>query len=244
MLCHFDFAHDQAVRTLPLLGRRSIAPLARTNMLDEDKLARHAALVDHLPGIIPRVRLLNEFAERLWCAKRQDLVNRVVNQQLRPLLEQARAVHPAVSRAAIRIAFPSLVAAHIGLAVPLLGELCDIEADNALFDAATVKLRHLSGQEPEHQGKFDYGKVEAADISDVIELLQHAHADWAIFGLMRALVEAVNDRNNRTKFTTTQKADWSARLRPIVADKLPDPNNIQHRGYKIVCRRKFMRLWM
>lgn len=220
---------------LSLVGR-SIAPLARTNMLDEDKLARHAALVDHLPGIIPRVRLLNEFAERLWCAKRQDLVNRVVNQQLRPLLEQARAVHPAVSRAAIRIAFPSLVAAHIGLAVPLLGELCDIEADNALFDAATVKLRHLSGQEPEHQGKFDYGKVEAADISDVIELLQHAHADWAIFGLMRALVEAVNDRNNRTKFTTTQKADWSARLRPIVADKLPDPNNIQHQGYKIVCQ--------
>lgn len=220
---------------LSLVGR-SIAPLARANMLDDDKLQRHAALVDNLPGVIPRIRVLNEFAERLWCARREDLTNRVVRQQLRPLLEQARTINAAVGRAAIRIAFPSLAAAHIGLAVPLLEDLSDVDADGAVFDAATMKLRHLSGQEPDRPGKFDYSKVEAADISDVIELLNHARSDGIIFSLMRTLVEAVNDRNNRTKFTSTQKADWSARLRPIVDDKLPDQKNIQHSGYKIVCQ--------
>jgi len=219
---------------LSLVGR-SIAPLARANMLDDDKLSRHAALVDHLPGILPRVRVLNEFAERLWCAKREDLANRLVNEQIRPLLEQARRAHPAIGRAAVGISFPSLCASHLRLALPLLQQLPDSEADNALFDAAMVKLRHLSGQEPDANGKFDYSRLEAADISDVIELLEHARTDSTIFALMKGVVEAINDRNNRNRFTSTQKADWSARLRPIVDDKLPDPNNIQHLGYKIVC---------
>lgn len=219
---------------LSLVGR-SIAPLARANLLDDDKFSRHSALVDHLPGILPRVRVLNEFAERLWCVKREDLANRVVNQQIRPLLEQARTTHPAIGRKAVRISFPSLCASHLRLAVPLLQELSDGEADSALLDAAMVKLRHLSGQEPDSNGKFDHSKLEAADISDVIELLQYARADSTIFELMKALVEAINDRNNKTRFTATQKADWSARLRPIVEGKLPDPKNIQHVGYKIVC---------
>lgn len=219
---------------LSLVGR-SIAPLARANMLDDDKLSRHAALVDHLPGILSRVRVLNEFAERLWCAKREDLANRVVNEQIRPLLEQARNAHPAIGRAAIRISFPSLCASHLRLAVPQLQELPDAQADSALYDAAMMKLRHLSSHEPDGNGKFDYGKLEAANVSDVIELIEHARQDSAIFGLMKALVEAINDRNNKTRFTATQKADWSARLRPIVEEKLPDRKNIQHLGYKTVC---------
>lgn len=67
-----------------------MVPLARSGMLDSDKLNRHAALIDHLPGVVSKARVLNEIAERMWSAKREDLANRIVTEQLRPLLEQGR----------------------------------------------------------------------------------------------------------------------------------------------------------
>lgn len=217
------------------LVSRSMVPLARSGMLDSDKLNRHAALIDHLPGVVSKARVLNEIAERMWSAKREDLANRIVTEQLRPLLEQARSTHASIGRLAIRIAFPSLCASHLRLAVPLLQELSDADADNALLDAVMLRVRHLCTQEPDGNGKYDYSKIEASDIADVIELVQHARMDATVFSTVKTLAEAINDRANKTRFTATQKADWSGRLRPIVAEKLPDPKNIKHDGYQIVC---------
>lgn len=65
-----------------------MAPLARAGLLDEDKIVRHSHLVKQLPGILSRVRAFNEFAERMWCAKRKDMTARIVQEQLRPMLER------------------------------------------------------------------------------------------------------------------------------------------------------------
>lgn len=219
---------------LSLVGR-AMAPLARAGFLDEDKLHRHSNLVGQLPGIISRIRVLNDFAERMWCAKRRDLADRIVKEQLRPLLEESRLLHSSVARIAISIAFPSFCASHIKIALPLLTELPDVEADRALFTATMLRLRHLPEQEPDANGKFDHSKPDTDDIIDVIEMLQAARTDSTIFGLIKATVEAITDKVNRTRFTAQQKADWSAKLKVIVGEKLPDPRNIQHSGYKVVC---------
>ncbi|WP_296223699.1 hypothetical protein [Ralstonia sp. UBA689] len=218
---------------LSLVGR-SMASLARVRTLDDDKLSRHDALVERLPGILRKVRVLNEFAERLWCVDRDDLTKKVVTEQLRPLLEQARSAHPAVGRAAVLIAFPSICSAHQRLALDLLKELPDADADAALHNAAMLKMRHLAGQEPDNNGRFDQTKLRPEDVYDVIDLLENMRTDSIIFTVMNNLVESVNDKSNRTKFTATQKADWSARLASIAASKMPDKKNIQHEGYRIV----------
>jgi hypothetical protein len=219
---------------LSLVGR-SMAPLARAGFLDEDKLSRHLNLIHQLPSIISRIRVLNDFAERMWCAKRRDLADRVVSEQLRPLLEESRLLHPSVARIAIAISFPSFCASHIKTALPLLNELSDVEASGALFAAAMLRLRHLPEQEPDANGKFDHSRPNTDDIIDVIEMLQVARTDSTVYGLIKATVEAINDKVNRTRFTAQQKADWSAKLKVIVVDKLPDSRNIQHAGYKVVC---------
>lgn len=219
---------------LSLVGR-AMAPLARHGLLDDDKLSRHARLVDQLPGTVPRIRALNEFAERMWCARRPDLANRVVQEQLRPLLEEARLAHVSVYRLAVASAFPSVCASHLKLALPLLRDLPDMAADEALDDAGMLRLRHLPSREPDVNGRFDHTRLDASDVVDVIEIIQSARSDATIFSLMKALVGAVNDKQNRTRFTAQQKADWSARLKTIVNDKLPDFRNIKHLGYKVVC---------
>jgi len=219
---------------LSLVGR-SMASLARVNLLDDDKVTRYARLVDKLPDVLAKTRVFNEFAERLWCSKRVDLTKQVVSEYLRPLIEQARNVHPFVGHIAAGMAFPSMCLAHQKLALRMLLDLPDDESDRALHAAALVRMRHLCGQEPDVNGKFDHNRLEAEDVFDVVELLENLRIDSTIHSVMKSLVDAINDKSNKSKFTTTQKADWSAKLRAVVDEKLPDPKNIAHAGYQIVC---------
>jgi hypothetical protein len=217
------------------LVSRSMASLAQVNMLDDDMTSRHESLVNKLPSILSQIRAFSEFAERLWCAKRKDLTCKIVTGQLRPLVEQARGLHPSVGHAAITLSFPSLCAAHQGLALDLLADIPDAEADRALHSAAMLKMRHLAGQEPDANRSFDHKRIEIEDVHDIIGLIKYMRTDSAIYSTMKSLVDAVNDKVNRTRFTATQKADWSANLKVIVDEKLPDLKNIQHKGYVIVC---------
>jgi hypothetical protein len=219
---------------LSLVGR-CLASLARVHALDDDKVSRHESLVDKMPGIVPKVRILNDFAERLWCAKREDLAKKVVGGRIRELLEQARRAHPSVGRAAVALALPSMCATQQQLALGLIAELPGLEADAALHESAMLRIRHLANQEPEANGRYDFTKLEVEDVFDVIDLISHVRMDSAIYQTMKLLIDAINDKSNRSKFTSTMKADWAARLRVIVDSKLPDPKNIQHNGYCIVC---------
>jgi hypothetical protein len=218
---------------ISLVGR-ALSPLARANLLDDDKLSRVEALIDNLPGLVPRARVLNELAERMWCARRTDLTTRIVQEQIRPLIEDARLVHPAVARAVCAAVFPSVCASHQQLALPILEEFGDVQADDAVVDAAMLRLRHLPRQEPDANGRIDSSRIDAGDILDVIQLLDVARSDSTVYYVMKTLVDAINDRNNRTRFTAQQKADWAARLRTIVDRKFPDKKNITHDGFKIV----------
>lgn len=219
---------------LSLVGR-SMASLAPTNMLDDDMISRHETLIEKLPSVFSKARTLNEFAERMWCANREDLTHKIVNGQLRPLLEQARTLHPSVGHIAVTISFPSLCASHQGTALSLITVLPDTEADIALTSAAMLKIRHLAGQEPDANGRFDTKRIQVENVYDVIELIQHMRTDSTIYSIMKALVDTVNDKSNRLRFTNTQKADWSAKLKGIIDKKLPDQKNIKHKGYVIVC---------
>ncbi len=215
------------------LVARSLTPLASANMLDDDKLSRYISLISKLPGVISKVRMLSDFSERLWCAKRKDLADRIVQTNLRPLLEEARLLDVHTYQNALVIAFPVLTTTHIGLALPLAGELESADSDNVLHGAILLRLRKLAMTEPDMNGKYDHSKLELSDVHDSLELMKRMCTDSTLYSTMISLVRAINDKSNRRRFTAAQKADWSATLKEIIEQKLPDPRNITHIGYKV-----------
>lgn len=217
---------------LSLLAR-AMAPLAQANLLDEDKLSRYFALVEKLPSIVVRVNVLGNLAEVFWCAQRKDLAERIVNEQLRPLLEQARLTGESTFRRATQTAFPAFACSHLTSAFLMLKELEPEDSDAALSEAAYMWLRRLPPSEPDNNGKFDRSKVEVRDVLDVLEILEHIQSDDALNWIIRALVDACNDKVNKARFSNSQKADWSARLSLLVSRKLPYMRNIKHDGYRV-----------
>ncbi len=203
-------------------------------MLDDDMLSRYVLLITQLPGVISKVRMFSEFAERLWCASCKDLADRIVHENLRPMLEQARLLGVHAYRDAMVLAFPAFTTSHLGLALPMVDEFELSDSDNMLQDAALLRLRKLPMVEPDKSGKFDHTKLGPPDVLDTLELMKKMSGDSTLSWTMRSLVGAINDKRNRTKFTASQKADWSATLKDIIEQKLPDPRNITHIGFKVV----------
>lgn len=224
------------------LVSRSLVAVAKSPVFDDNAMSRLLQLIEKLPGVVSRVRVLAELAERLWCAKRTDLLERVVTQQLRPQLELARAAHKSVGRLALRISFASLCAAHQRLALERIGELPPEDADAALHGAALLKIQHLSLYEPDSGSKPDYKRIRQQDVLDVIELISMMSVDTTIYNSLRILVDALMDPRNKSKFTSNAKADWAAQLETIIDKSLPDPKNIRHDGYVLVSKAAVMSL--
>lgn len=218
------------------LVSRSLVAVSKSSVFDDDALNRLLLLIGKLPGVVGRVRALSELAERFWCAKRTDLLERVVTQQLRPQLELARAAHKSVGRLALQISFASLCGAHQKLALERIGELPSEDASAALHRAALLKIQHLSLNEPDSGAKPDYTRIRQQDVLDVIELISKMSVDSKIYETLRILVDALMDPRNKSKFTSNAKADWAARLEAIVDKSLPDPKNIRHDGYVLVSK--------
>jgi F0F1-type ATP synthase delta subunit len=219
---------------LSLIGR-SITPLAQAGMLDDDTLKRFDRLISELPSVLEKVRAYSDFAERLWCAKRQDLAYRVVQEQLRSLLEQTKLLDITAYQDAITVVFPIFSVWHLNTALEMLKDVCVEAYDSALHDAARLRLRKLPTSSPDMNGKSDHTKLESHDAVDVVQLIGCAQTDSSIFVILKALVEVVKHKGNNTKFTGQQKADWATKCREIINKKLPDPRNIQHFGFKVVC---------
>ena len=217
------------------LVARSLAPLAQANMLDEDTLVRFDRLISELPSGLSKVRAYSDFAERLWCAKRQDLANRIVQEQLRSLMEQIKLLNHAAYQDAIAIAFPIFSVWHLPTALEMLQDVCDEANDAALQEAAQLRLRKLPSSSPDLNGKLDHTKLESHDAVDIIELIDAAKSDSSIFAILKSLIDVVKHKSNSTKFTGQQKVDWATKSREIINRKLPDTRNIQHVGFKVVC---------
>lgn len=218
------------------LVSRSLVAVAKSPVFDDHSMDRLLQLIGKLPGVVSRVRVLSELAERLWCAKRTDLLERVVTQQLRPQLEQARAAHKSVGRLALQISFASLCAAHQKLALERVDELPADDANAALHGAALLKIQHISLHEPDSGSKPDYTRMRQQDVLDVIELISRMSVDWTIYDAMRVLVDALLDPRNKSRFTSNAKADWAAQLDAIIDRTLPDTKNIRHDGYVLVSK--------
>lgn len=218
------------------LVSRSLAAVSKSSVFDDDVLNRLLSLIGKLPSVLGRVRSLSELSERLWCAKRPDLLDRVITQQLRPQLELAYKAHKSVGRLALQISFAALCGAHQKLALERLAELPSEDANAALQRAALLKIQHLSFNEPDSGAKPDYTYIRQQDILDVIELISKMSVDSKIYETLRILVDAVMDPRNKSKFTSNAKADWAAQLEAIVDKSLPDPKNISHDGYVLVSK--------
>ena len=74
--------------------------------------------------------------------------------------------------------------------------------------------------------------IDLATTNKIIRILEFAERDQEIAQITQALCYSI--ANDNCRLSESQKLDALTRLEDVIAKKLPDPNNIQHKGYSVV----------
>ncbi|QJW84285.1 hypothetical protein HK414_12045 [Ramlibacter terrae] len=68
-----------------------------------------------------------------------------------------------------------------------------------------------------------------------MEVISLSQTDWMIAHGIKKLIDAVTNAKTQHTINRNQRLALKARLEGIVKSKLPDPQNIQHDGWKVLC---------
>ncbi len=138
--------------------------------------------------------------------------------------------------------FPALYCCHRTSALSLIKDLHISDREYAILEASKLILRKLPPADPYYNHDFDTCKISHEDVTDLFELMDHVSSDSILYLCINALAEAVAGRQNQSTFSAQQKADYANRIRVQISKKLPDPRNIKHIGYQLICMAQTYRL--
>lgn len=223
------------------LVARSFRPLMSHGELSEETLVRFFALCDSLPCALTRINIYADIACKFWCENRIDDCKRIVQEKIRPLLDDSMESSRWEHNLKIAAAFPALFCANTASAIRELEQLTYYQRESALYRAAKMVLRRLSPGEPDADLDDEKLSIDFGALTDILTLLAEIEGDSTFWQIVRASCSALHGKDNK-KVTRTQKSDFVARLQDLISDKLPDQKNILHDGYSIVCMAQVYRL--
>lgn len=218
---------------------RAFRGLIRADQFPDDYLDRFAGLCEQLPCSLTRAALYSELACKAWCEGRTELVTTIVNRWCRPLLNATHDKSQMYSEV-IETLFPALHCAHPASAYALLTHLSVSNRSHSLVKVAEMTLRRLSPSEPSEGVEDDRIKVSHEQLIDSVVLMEHAPTDWSLYAILSRTAKAAAHRENRTRISGQQRADFANRVTHLIATKLPDPANIRHQGYVIVSKARVL----
>lgn len=217
---------------LALLSR-ALSPIMKSGQINDELLTRFENLVELIPSSVTRGAIYAELAIRAWCAKKNDLCKDLIQKHCLPLLDLCSASSGNIYKELVVAMFPALYCVHQLSALQRLSTLYVDERDSVLFETAMILLRKLPASDPYYNNEFDRCKISHEDVLDILQILESIETDSTFYSVLESLVNALCGKENRANFTGQQKTDYANRLYKMIDNKLPDPLNISHPGFKL-----------
>jgi hypothetical protein len=231
---HNEAASD-LVRACIALLLRTATPLLRVGSFDNESLVRVAQIINIVPSVSAQAALLADLALRSITAGDRDFAAAVVSKHLLPLIRSLED-QSHVRRKVIRASWPAIYRHHTLTAMSFLEELAPCDREAVLADCVRFMVTKRSNLDPWADALCEIQRCTHEEMLDVIQLIRHMFEDSTIYGSVDLAVKAIISRPNRTSFTRGQRADYARALTDLVDAKLPDKDNIQHQGYKILAK--------
>ena len=211
------------------LSIRAYSGLLPKNKETLEDYQRLTNLINRIPSNGERVLLWCELALRCYLKNRPDLGGKIVNEHVKPLLQNIPEKDYRFTRQLTSYIAPTLYNAHKLTAFDVIEKLPFIDKDKAYSNICVVILTKVPPGDP-YDGK-EYKGLTYEDIIDICEILNKMVSDNNIFYFINCITDTMSKR--KAVYSGQQKADIARRIGEIIEKKFPDPKNIQHDGYKI-----------
>lgn len=217
------------------LSIRAFVGLLYKKIDTEEHLLQIKKHINKVPSTMERANIWSEFAQRCFFNKRQDLCSQIVNEHLLPILLADGSLDVSSRNYVFPIISPALYFAHNNTCLELIKGLpLEIKEECYVYICKAI-LEKVPSTEPfDKPSEAVYKNANLRDLLDLCQLLELINVDNNIYIFISDISMILASKEYKNTFSFPQKSDIKRRLQGIIDTKLPDKNNIQHEGYKIV----------
>lgn len=221
---------------------RSFVGLLKRKLNKIEDLDNLKDLIDKIPSAQFRVIAWSDLALRFFLAKDIEHCKKIVNEQISPLLDAEQISDLEALCEAIVYAVPALHCVHSASTIQLIEQsLTDSYRDDAYSGICSFLICKRLPRESYDSASKSERKISYPEFLDVCNLLNNMKSDSAVCWHIESCVDSIY-RQFRNDFNNAQRADILKRLREFAKTKFPNPEGIQHEGYKIIVEAQIARL--
>jgi hypothetical protein len=208
----------------------------------DDMLSRFLQLVELLPAVPTKISVVCDLASRMWIAGREDLAKSLIGQQVIPVVDAALISNESNGYLLTSLCAPVLYCTHPQIAISKIKKLSRNVREPILTLAFDLLHTKVPKTDPSVTDIKDSFFVTYDEVLSAISLIELMEEDWNLYSATHQLVASIVHKRNSNNITSQQKNDIADKLKDIYCKRLPDPHNIRHEGYLILCDAQDLRL--
>jgi hypothetical protein len=212
---HYDVSTQMRCLSLAI---RSFSGLLPQHIDFEDDYVRLSQRINRIPSRLLRVQLWSDLSLRSYAAKRAQLGNRIVTEQIQPLLAALKSSSTYSWFEAVSISGPALYCHHRLSSLDTFRQLPSSFKDYAIHDTIDFINRKVSLLDPFDSAGSEYD-ITYEEAVDICELLGELDRDGMVFAGLRDLVNSALLKRGVHRFTENERLDLKQRLQSIAGAK-------------------------
>lgn len=201
----------------PAQGRKALAPIQLE--------------IERVPSISAQVELLAQLAAVLCLAEQESTAKRIALQAM----EKYRTIKSSHKQGhLLELLAPVLARCDRGTLRDLLSHQEPHFRDKAVMQAIIFLVLRLPPGMPFDDGPLDID-VDFSACDEALQFLSEAASDMTLeWGLALIADQASRSANNRRGISNVQLVSLADKIDHLADNRLPDPRNIKHRGYRVL----------
>jgi len=222
------------------LAIRAFAGLLPRDINTSEDMERLTRLISYIPSNVEKAGLWGDIAIICFMNNHSDIGKGIVSNHLKPNIIDI--CDDDDKYQVITKTSPALYFAHKQTAIEMIQQMPKCKHDEALNKICDFILKKELPSDP-YESLHGSGYIlDYEEALDICELLNLMNTDTTIYKYIEDISNSIFLKRNRYCFTEQQKIDIANRINKIILNKLPDPKNIKHDGYKIVALTQIARI--
>ena len=221
------------------LGRLTVVSFSGTlkHKFDSDEsLMSVMSVIEESASAVQRVVLYSDLAMRAYTNGRKDILDKVCEQRLMPLIRVVESERNYIYQRVIECAFVALHLYNQSVANNLLKIAEKERQDDCRQEAVLFYVTGHTTHEPHDDESFRSAKITWGSATTVVDLIAEISTDSAMVSSVQKLVNACRAKASMNEISASQRAGLAGRILEKVTRDLPDLNNIQHKGWQIIAK--------
>lgn len=226
-------------KTIFDLGRLTVVSFAATlkHKFDSDEsLMSVVSVIEESSSAIRRALLYADLAMRAYSAGRKDILDKVCEQRLLPMIRSLELEQTYIPQRVIECAFAALHLYNQSVANNLLKMVEQARQDECRQEAVLFYVTGHTTHEPHDDEAFRGAKVTWECATTIVDLIEKITDDSAMVSSIQYLVRACLAKSSMNEINASQRAGLAGRVLEKITKDLPDMRNIRHKGWQVVAK--------